>query len=709
MLKFLSKRKRSRKALLVFFVAILAIGLVAFFGPGVGPGISGTSGNDTVIASVGDYEVTLKDLRDSLSYFGQQMSAGQGSIKSQSPETLYGLYGTQVLDNLIRQKLIQYEADQRNMGATDREVQERLKQFFNPWPGPEGYRLRLQQAGLTPVQFENNLRADISREKLRAYITGAIQIAPKEVEEDYRRTNTSYTVRWVEVSSDKFEDQVKVDDAALAAFFEERKAEFRINTEQRKSRYLFVDQKKAGESIQVSDDELKQEFNPERNIQRVRVSQIVLNVPKAEVKKDEPAKDDAAPKPKTQPELDAEIRLKAESIVSQAKGAEGKPPEDFANLARTHSEDSKTKAAGGDLGWIAKKDKRDPDDPLNQIFNMQAGEVSQPTKKGDRFYILKVTDRQLPTFEESKEQLLKEARIKKGYTRAVEIAIEVEQKFKELKDPDAVANEINAKHGGQVTLIKETPFFAEGDSIPELGAGSELETAIFGLTNIGDITERLNVAGGFAVGQYIDRRDPHDPTLDEVKSKVDTRYRNEKAKELAIERARQLCTANNPAALKALADSIRLKTDERAGLAGTDSIGPLVSEADRQPVYKLAVNQLTPEPIKISDSDTWVVAAMVARKDADMGEAFQKERKSIEERLLQSRRETFFSAFLANTQKRLKEEGRIKIQQEVINEAMRAGDTGVESGMPPGLPQMPPRSGGRTRRAPGTPTPTPPQ
>jgi peptidyl-prolyl cis-trans isomerase D len=722
MLRFLSKRKRSRKILLLAFVILLAIGLVSFFGPGIKTGVSGTAGNDTVVAKVADYDITLKDLRDALQAFGRQMAMGQGSSRIDDPNTIYRLYGPQVLENLIREKLIQYEAEQRNIGATDREVQARLQQMFNPWPGPEQYRQRLQQAGVTPVKFENDLRAMIAQEKLRSFITSAIQIPPKEVEDEYRRNNTNYSVRWVEVTAEKFRDQVTVNDAALNEFFQQRKDDFRITTEQRRARYIFVDQKKAGEAIQVSDDELRQDFVPERNIQQVRVSQIVLSIPKEKPKADaskgkdakkeagkDAAKDAAASAAAVSSEdLEETVRKKAEELVKRAQGADGKPGEDFAALARDNSQDARSKAAGGDIGWVNKKEKRETDDPLNRVFNMQKDEVTQPTKKGDKFYILKVTDRKLPTFEESKEQLLKEARMRKGYTRAVEIATEAEQKFKETQNADNVVGELNKKYGGQVAAVRETPFFVEGDTLPDLGAASELESAIFDLDNTGEFTERLNLNEGFAVAQYTERREPHEPAFDEVKTKVEDRYRADRARELALERARQLCQAKTPEALKSAAESAKLKADERAGLTGGESIGPLITEADRAVVYKLNPNEVTREPIKVSDSDNYVVLGMMSRKDADMGEAFQKERKSIEERLQQGRRESFFSAQIAAIQKRLKSEGRITIYQDVIDSAMDVvSGAGVQQPPMPGGPGFPAGAGNppRGRRGPRAPQP----
>ena len=278
MLKFLSKRKRSRKWLLIGFVVVLALGLIGAFTP-AWDGLKGaTSADEKPIGEVAGYKITMRELRQALNFYGQQVSAGRGAISQDNMAQTYALYGQKVLDDLVIQKVKLYEAEKLNLSATDREVEERIKQMFNPWPGAQQYRERLTTAGTTPAQFEQNLRESIAEQKLRSFISAAAQVSPQEVEEEYRLNKTSYVVRWVDVAPTEFRDKVQVSEPELRAFFDQRKQDFRINVEQRRARYIFVDQTRAGAALQVTDDELSQEFNPERAIKEVRVSQIVLNV-----------------------------------------------------------------------------------------------------------------------------------------------------------------------------------------------------------------------------------------------------------------------------------------------------------------------------------------------------------------------------------------------------------------------------------------------
>src|SRR4030095_4538661 len=107
MLKFLRGRKRTRNALLIVFIGLLTLSLVALFSAS-GSGakmLGGATGDDTPIAKVGPYKVTVQDLKDALVNFGQRISQGQGRNAKQDVSMLFEQYGPQVLDGLIQQKL----------------------------------------------------------------------------------------------------------------------------------------------------------------------------------------------------------------------------------------------------------------------------------------------------------------------------------------------------------------------------------------------------------------------------------------------------------------------------------------------------------------------------------------------------------------------------------------------------------------------------
>jgi peptidyl-prolyl cis-trans isomerase D len=656
-------------------------------------GLFGAGGDEAVVASVGGFDITAAELKEALSNYSQETARGQGKQRGDNLATTYNMFGTQVMDGLIRGKLMLYEADRLNLGASDSAVQARLRQVFNPWPGGEQYRLNLQQAGMTPLVFEEQLRTQIAQEHIMNFVSAAAQVSPSEVEEDYRRTNTHYSVRWVEVTPEQVRNKVEVNDDLLRAYFDSHRDEFKITSEQRQARYIFVDQNKAGEAVQLSDDELKQNFNPDTYVTQVRVSQIVLNVPKP---KTEPAKAAAtanANKPAQPPAptgpTEETVRTKAQDLVKRAQGADGKQPEDFATLARENSEDGKTRSNGGDIGWVNKNDKRDAEDPLSRVFNMKKDEVSQPIKKGDKFYVLKVTDRKLPAFAEVRDRLLKDQRATKAYSKAVEISDLAAQKFSESKNAQQAAAEVDKHYGIQIAVVKETPFFSQGDKLPDLGVVPEFDAAVFDLHNPGDIGQRTNVTNGFAIVQYTARREPHDASFEESKAKVEDRYRTEKSKELALERARQAAKAKTVDELKQLGTSLGLQIQERAGLPMSDAIGPLTNDIDRGAVYKLSIGAVTSEPIKPETGDNFVVVGLMARKDADMGEQFQKDKKGIEDRLLESKRNMIFQTYISETQRLMREAGKVKIYPDAIEKALEGT----------GAPTVPPGQG-RPRRGP---------
>ena len=94
-------------------------------------------------------------------------------------------------------------------------------------------------------------------------------------------------------------------------------------------------------------------------------------------------------------------RTFAAQLVQRARAGE-----DFAKLAREHSEDAATRKEGGDLGWFGRGSLPSAIEEI--VFNMEPGEVRGPVRAERGFHVLKLTDKkdeQVRPLSEVKEHL----------------------------------------------------------------------------------------------------------------------------------------------------------------------------------------------------------------------------------------------------------------------------------------------------------------
>jgi peptidyl-prolyl cis-trans isomerase C len=83
--------------------------------------------------------------------------------------------------------------------------------------------------------------------------------------------------------------------------------------------------------------------------------------------------------------------------------------EDFAALAKTESDDTRSGANGGDLGSVKRTDQMVPQF-LQAVFSLPIGQVSEPIKTQFGYHIIKVESRDARPFEEVKADVEKRMR-----------------------------------------------------------------------------------------------------------------------------------------------------------------------------------------------------------------------------------------------------------------------------------------------------------
>jgi len=654
MLKQLSKLERTRNILILGFVGIMAVSLVLFFRPNSGSSTIEPAKSSEVLASVGGDDITVGDFVTQKMNIQQQFSRFGGQISLAQ----MGYTDERILNGLILKKLTVQEAERLGLGASEAEVKERIAKTFSDANG----KLTLVDAAgkldMTKYQervgdvqaFERGVAEDIAREKLEAFVAASVRISEDEVREEYKRKNTTFDVTYVTVSAAKLAERIQPTDEELKAYFDKHREEYNIKVPQKKVRYVFIDQDKSGQKAQITDQELKDEFanlKPEYKQAGVKVQQIVLKVAREA--------------------LDGTVKAKADELVAKARGTSGTAPEEaFAELAKGNSEDPTTAKNGGRVAGIVKKSTNKTEDPYQKVLDLQPGEITDAIKYKNAYYILRRGDAVPKTFEDAKAELLVSLRNRRGYTIAQKIAQKAQDRLKELKDPQKVAQELAAEANMTAAdMVRETPFVKPGDDVPNIGSSQQFEDAIAPLNSVNDVGDRTPIKNGFAVPMLIDKRDPRIPDFEEVKDKVTSAVKDEKAKAQMEEKAKEIiAAARTPGDLKAAAEKLGLEAKAEANYKLSTPLGEAGSSVlIDDPLYAAKTGDVLKTPIFLNQN--YLVFGVTKRTEADLTE-YAKQRDSLMQTALTERKNQVFDDYLEAVKRRMESSGKIKINKDVL-------------------------------------------
>lgn len=647
MLKQLGRMERSRNFIIIGFAVLMAVSLVVFYAaPGRNAGAGAVADNSEVLAKVGRDEVTVGDLTQ-LKESYQQMFGGQVNLAQLGGDKRF-------LDGLIRDRVVAQEAERLGLAASDAEVADAIRKQFTDASGKfvgfDRYKESVISRYGSIGRFEDQIRGSIAAEKLRAFVTAGVRVSSEDVEEDYKRKNTTFDLVYVPVTADKLAPKIQASDDELRAYFNEHQTNYRILEPQKDIRYLYINQEKVGEKLTIPDADLRAEYDrlsPENKQAGVKVQQIVLHVARAD--------------------LDQQVKTKATQLVAQARGEGGSATEEaFAALAKGNSEDPATAKNGGALPGLVKKNPNKPDDPLQKTLDMQPGQVSDPIKSGNAYYIFRRGDAVPKSFEEARQELLVSLRNRRAYAAAAQLAERAVSRLKETHDLQKVAQELAADANMKpADMVKDTGYITPGANVPDIGTSQQFEDAIAQLNNPGDIDDRTPIKGGFAIPMLADKKDPRLPDFSEVKDKVLKDYQQDRAKARLEETARNLAqNAANADDLKSAAEKLGLQAQTSDGFKLGSPLGEAgASPAADQAIYNLKPGEVAKTPVKIGDN--WVVVGVKKRTEADLTE-FAKQRESLTETALSARRNQVFEDYVGAVQERMRREGRIKIYDDVL-------------------------------------------
>src|SRR5258705_11681005 len=647
MLKQLARLERTRKYVILGFALLMAVSLIIFYAPGRNAGSLDPSKNTEVVAKVGSDHVTVADIAQIRENY-RQMFGGRISLAQLGGNKRF-------LEGLISKHVIAQEAERLGLGASDAELAEKIRKQFSDASGKfiglERYKEAVTSRCGDMEKFKNDIRDEIAKEKLKAFVSASVNVSDDEVQEEFKRKNTTFGVSYVVVSAGKLAAKIQPSDQDLRAFYDSHKTDYRYLEPQKKVRYLFIDTDKAGSKLPISDKELKEEYDrlqPELKQAGVKVQQILLKV----ARKD----------------LDAQVEQKAKGLIEKAMAATPDTAEKvFADLARGNSEDPATAKTGGYLGRPYHKNPNKIDKLYDLTVDMQPGDVFDiPIKYAGNWYILRRGESVPKTFEEAKPDLLASLRNRRGYVTAAKIAELAENRLKETKDPQKVAQELSAEANMKpAEMVKETGFIKPGDDVKDIGSSQQFEAVIAPLNNPNDVGNRTGVKGGFAIPMLVEKREPRIPEFDEVKTNVADVLKQQRAQEQFEQKAKELAASVNSAAdLKAAAE----KAGFEVATADAHKLGSPLGDAGTSPaldetLYALKNGEVTKSPLKVGDS--FVVLGGTNRHEADLAE-FDKQKEQLKQTMLSGKQSQIYEAYISAVQQRMKQDGKIKIYADVL-------------------------------------------
>src|SRR4029077_9911893 len=331
---------------------------------------------------------------------------------------------------------------------------------------------------------------------------------PSELQDEFKYKNEKVKLDYAFIKPEDLEAKITPDEAEIKAAYEKNRSRYQV-PEKRVARYGLIDLNQLRQTAQVSDDELKAQY--QQNIQqyqvpsRVHVEHILLMTVG-----------------KTDAEVE-EIRKKAEDLLKQAKKGGN-----FEDLAKRNSEDPGTKDKGGDLGWIVQG--QTVAEFEKAAFSLPKGAVSDLVKTQYGFHIIKVLDKETAhtkSFDEVKDSLRAPFLLSKAEKFASDTADKLSAAVrKSTKTPlDDLVKQFHLTAG-------ETRPASAADPLLELGNSADIKEAIFRLRT-GELGGPIRTDRGYVVLSLKEVLPAHQGSLEEVRDRVVTELKQQKANELA--------------------------------------------------------------------------------------------------------------------------------------------------------------------------------
>jgi peptidyl-prolyl cis-trans isomerase D len=596
---------------------------------------TGNTADKTVVASIGKDELTSQQVSKVISNMTKQRSM---------PAELLAIYVPQIVQQMITDRAMAYEANRLGIKVSSDETENAILDSMPPELVKSGkvdaatLNALLQQQGVTMGDLKDDTSRQLAISRLRQIVSEGVVVSPREIADEFHKKNDKVRLEYALLSPAKYQSEAEPSESEIKAYYDAHKAMFQT-PEKRSAAIILLDPAKVAAGVAPPNDgDLRKEYATNQDKfktpERVQVRHILI-------------KSDAT--------NDAAMKAKAEGILKQVTSGG-----DFAKLAKDNSQDPGSAAMGGELGFIVKG--QTVPEFEKSAFSLQPGQTSGLVKTTYGYHILQVEKHEqahVQAFDEVKNQLIDEYKGRAAQAEMQKLADKaVAELHKDPLHPEKAAEAVG-------TTVIHADNIQAGDPIPEIGVSKEFTDAIAPLRK-GEITAGPIVLPGNKVvlASITDYQPARQATLDEARTEVRNKASQDKVQEIVTKKANELLakaqSMGGDLAKAGKEMGIEVKTSTDVNRQGAiESVGSASSfpEAFVKPANSLI------GPVAVSGGR--VVAKVVAKLPADLAE-LPGQTAGIRNDLRQEKIKDRSTMFEAGLKKRLEEQGKLKINQDVI-------------------------------------------
>lgn len=630
-------RQTTVRIVLGGILVVVSLSMLTYLIPNYGGGANDAS--DQIVAEVGKDVITVPEVTKII----QNQMKGR-----QLPPSILPNYVPQIVESIIMERALAYQAGQLGFEITNADLQEAIQRTLpalfqdGKFAGTDAYAAMLAEQNFTIQEFESRLRTELLVSRMNSLAVEGIIITPAEIEREYRRKNDQVKIEWVKLTADKYKAESQPSAEDMQAYFKANAARYQM-PEKKDIAVLLADPAKIEQGLTAADADLQRLYSKNtdsfRMPERVKVRHILL-------------KTDG----KT-PEEEAKIRAKAEDLLKQIKGGAN-----FADLAKKNSEDTvsanNAKSPGELPDWVTRG--QTVPEFEKAAFSLKPGQTSDLVKTTYGYHIVQVLaheDAHLRAFDEAKADLATQWKKE----RVNEIMQNFSDKAQaELSKDAAHPEKVAQEYGAQVMRVSG---YQPNQPLPGVGLSSDFDQSLGGL-KAGDVSQPVALQDNqIAIALVTALTPARAATLTEVESQVRdalTQTRSAAALQRHSQDLLNAARSGGDLAKAAKAAGLEAKTSAEFTRSGTiEGVGSAsyFQDAFGQPDGSLI------GPVSVADGT--VVARVAAHIPADMSK-LPEQSGSIRDEVKNQKTRDRQEVFAEGIRDALTKQKKIKVHQGVI-------------------------------------------